>query len=82
MVETATFGGGCFWCIESAFKQLEGVESAVSGYAGGHTDNPSYRAVCSGSTGHAEVVRITYDPDVIGYNELLEIFFMSTTPRS
>jgi peptide-methionine (S)-S-oxide reductase len=80
MVETATFGGGCFWCIESAFKQLEGVESAVSGYAGGHTDDPSYRAVCSGSTGHAEVVRITYDPEVIGYNELLEVFFTVHDP--
>jgi peptide-methionine (S)-S-oxide reductase len=80
MTETATFGGGCFWCIESAFKQLEGVESATSGYAGGHTDDPTYRAVCSGSTGHAEVVRVAYDPDVIGYNELLEVFFTVHDP--
>jgi peptide-methionine (S)-S-oxide reductase len=80
MTETATFGGGCFWCIESAFKQLEGVESAVSGYAGGHTDDPSYRAVCSGSTGHAEVVQVAYDPDLIGYNELLEVFFTVHDP--
>ena len=80
MSETATFGGGCFWCIESAFKQLEGIESVVSGYAGGHADDPTYREVCSGSTGHAEVVRITYDPEGIGYNELLEVFFTVHDP--
>jgi peptide-methionine (S)-S-oxide reductase len=80
MTETATFGGGCFWCIEAAFEQLDGVEAVVSGYAGGHTDDPSYREVCSGSTGHAEVVQVEYDPDDIGYNELLEVFFTVHDP--
>jgi peptide-methionine (S)-S-oxide reductase len=80
MTDTATFGGGCFWCIESAFKQLEGIDSVTSGYAGGHTEDPTYREVCSGSTGHAEVVRVAYDPEVIGYNELLEVFFTVHDP--
>ena len=80
MSEKATFGGGCFWCVEAAFKELDGVSAAVSGYAGGHTEDPSYRAVCSGNTGHAEVVQIEYDPDVIGYDELLEVFFTVHDP--
>ena len=76
----ATFGGGCFWCIEAAFKELDGVEAAVSGYAGGETDDPTYREVCGGTTGHAEVVQIEYDPTVIGYDELLEGFFAVHDP--
>jgi peptide-methionine (S)-S-oxide reductase len=80
MTSTATFGGGCFWCIEAAFKPLDGIESVTSGYAGGHTEDPSYRAVCSGSTGHAEVVQLEYDPDVISYEDLLEVFFTVHDP--
>ena len=80
MIETATFGGGCFWCVEAAFKELDGVESVTSGYAGGHTDDPSYREVCTGNTGHAEVVRVEYDPEVIEYDELLEVFFIVHDP--
>ena len=76
----ATFGGGCFWCIEAALEQLEGVDAAVSGYAGGHTEDPTYEAVCSGETGHAEVVRLEYDPDVVSYGTLLEAFFTIHDP--
>ncbi len=76
----ATFGGGCFWCIEAAFKELEGIDSVTSGYAGGHVDDPSYEAVCTGETGHAEVVQLEYDPDTISYDELLEIFFTVHDP--
>ena len=76
----ATFGGGCFWCIEAPFKELKGVDSVISGYAGGETPDPSYRAVCSGSTGHAEVVQIEYDPDVVSYVDLLEVFFTVHDP--
>ena len=71
----ATLGGGCFWCIEAVYEEVAGVLDAVSGYAGGHVKNPDYRAVCSGDTGHAEVVQITYDPAVISYEEILLIFF-------
>ena len=77
---TATFGGGCFWCIEAAFKELDGVREVTSGYAGGHVEDPTYEEVCSGETGHAEVVRIEYDPDVVGYDELLEVFFTVHDP--
>jgi peptide-methionine (S)-S-oxide reductase len=80
MTERATVGGGCFWCIEAAFQELAGVERVTSGYAGGHADDPSYREVCSGDTGHAEVVRIEYDPDAIDYEELLEVFFTIHDP--
>jgi len=80
MTETATFGGGCFWCIEAAFEEVAGVESVTSGYAGGHVEDPSYRAVCSGSTGHAEVVQLEYDPEVVGFEDLLEIFFRIHDP--
>jgi peptide-methionine (S)-S-oxide reductase len=80
MSETATFGGGCFWCIEAAMKELEGVHEAVSGYAGGDTQNPTYRQVCSGSTGHAEVVRVEYDPDVVAFEDLLRVFFTIHDP--
>ncbi|MDY7082905.1 MAG: peptide-methionine (S)-S-oxide reductase MsrA, partial [Halobacteria archaeon] len=80
--EKATFAGGCFWCIEAAFKEVEGVESAVPGYAGGDTENPTYQEVCSGTTGHAEVVQVTYDPDTVSYDELLEIFFTIHNPTT
>jgi peptide-methionine (S)-S-oxide reductase len=71
----ATFAGGCFWCIEAAFNSLEGVNNAISGYCGGETLDPTYDSVCTGQTGHAEVVQITYDDEVINYQGLLEIFF-------
>ncbi len=77
---TATLGGGCFWCIEAAFKELDGVEAVTSGYAGGHTEEPTYKEVCAGTTGHAEVVQVVYDPDVVGYDELLEVFFTIHDP--
>jgi len=76
----ATFAGGCFWCIESVFNRLRGVESAVSGYMGGHTLDPTYKDICNGDTGHAEVVQVTFDPDVIAYRELLEVFFTLHDP--
>jgi peptide-methionine (S)-S-oxide reductase len=76
----ATFGGGCFWCVEAALKELGGVSEVTSGYAGGDTENPTYKAVCSGKTGHAEVVQVEYDPDVISYEELLEVFFAVHDP--
>jgi peptide-methionine (S)-S-oxide reductase len=76
----ATFGGGCFWCVEAAFKELDGVESAISGYAGGEVSDPSYRQVCSGDTGHAEVVQVEYDPDEIIYPDLLRVFFTIHDP--
>lgn len=77
---TATLAGGCFWCIESAFNQVQGIELATSGYAGGHIESPSYEAVCKGDTGHAEVVRLSYYPDQISYREILEIFFALHDP--
>lgn len=78
----ATLGGGCFWCLEAVYDHVEGVESVTSGYAGGHVENPTYRQVCSGGTGHAEVVQIEYDPDVIAYRDLLEIFFTIHDPTT
>ncbi|BDY11819.1 peptide-methionine (S)-S-oxide reductase MsrA [Hydrogenimonas cancrithermarum] len=80
--EKATFGGGCFWCLEAVFENVKGVEDVVSGYTGGHIDNPSYEAVCSGSTRHAEVVQITYDPNVVSYRELLDIFWKIHDPTT
>ena len=80
MTETATVGGGCFWCVEAAFEELAGVEDVTSGYAGGHTEDPSYREVCSGDTGHAEVVRVEYDEDVLSYDDVLEVFFTIHDP--
>jgi len=74
-LEKASFGGGCFWCIEPFFEQLKGVESVVSGYQGGNVDNPTYNEVTSGKTGHAEVVQVSYDPAIITYIDLLEVFF-------
>lgn len=73
--ETITLAGGCFWCLEAVYDQVRGITDVVSGYAGGTVANPSYEAVCAGSTGHAEVVRVTFDPSVISYREILEIFF-------
>jgi peptide-methionine (S)-S-oxide reductase len=81
-LEIATLGGGCFWCLEAVFEQLEGVKSVKSGYAGGSMPNPSYEQVCTGSTGHAEVVQITFDPEKITYQELLEIFFTIHDPTT
>ena len=81
-METATFGNGCFWCTEAIFQDLEGVQKVVSGYAGGHVRNPTYEQVCSATTGHAEVLQITYDPDKISYDELLEIFWQTHDPTT
>jgi peptide-methionine (S)-S-oxide reductase len=80
--ERATFGGGCFWCTEAVFRELRGVERVVSGYSGGLRANPSYEQVCSGATGHAEVVQIEYDPRQISYRDLLEVFFASHDPTT
>jgi peptide-methionine (S)-S-oxide reductase len=80
--ELATFGGGCFWCVETVFSELRGVESVISGYAGGNVPNPNYEDVCSGSTGRAEVVQIKYDPKVISYRQLLQIFFTVHDPTT
>ncbi len=82
MTKTAVFGGGCFWCTEAIFQMLEGVSKVESGYAGGSTSSPSYEAVSSGSTGHAEVIRITYDPAVVSYEDLLTVFFGSHDPTT
>ena len=80
--ETATLAGGCFWCLEAVFDDLRGVKEVESGYAGGQVANPSYRQVCSGTTGHAEVVRITYDPEIVPFRELLEVFFTIHDPTT
>lgn len=81
-IETATFGNGCFWCTEAIFQDLEGVESAVSGYSGGQVENPTYEQVCSGKTGHAEVLQIKYDPAKISYEELLKVFWETHDPTT
>ena len=80
--ETATLGGGCFWCLEAVYDELDGVELVVSGYAGGHVANPSYRQVCAETTGHAEVTQITFDPQAISFKELLQIFFTIHDPTT
>lgn len=80
--ELATLGGGCFWCLEAVYVEVEGVHKVVSGYAGGHVDNPSYKQVVTGRTGHAEVVQVTFDPEVISYREILEIFFVIHDPTT
>lgn len=80
--ETATLGGGCFWCLEAVFDQLEGVSDVVSGYMGGHVHNPSYRQVCGGNTGHAEVVQLRFDPSRISFREILEVFFSIHDPTT
>lgn len=80
--EVATLAGGCFWCLEAVFDQLEGVLDVVSGYAGGHVPDPTYKHVCTGETGHAEVVQITFDPQVISYRDLLKVFFAIHDPTT
>lgn len=79
-IDTATFATGCFWCTEAKFQQLKGVKKVISGYAGGHVANPSYKQVCTGTTGHAEACNIIYDPSVISYDELLAAFFVAHDP--
>lgn len=80
--ELATLAGGCFWCLEAVYKELRGVSRVVSGYAGGHVESPTYREVCDGTTGHAEVVQITFDPSAVSYKELLEVFFTIHDPTT
>ncbi len=80
--DTATFGAGCFWCVEAIFQELKGVHSVKSGYAGGFVKNPSYKEVCTGRTGHAEVAQIVYDPSVISFEELLEVFWKTHDPTT
>jgi peptide-methionine (S)-S-oxide reductase len=78
----ATFGGGCFWCTEAVFQQLQGVRSVVSGYSGGHVKNPTYQEVCNGDTGHAEAIQVTYDPNLVSYEDLLEVFWKTHDPTT
>jgi peptide-methionine (S)-S-oxide reductase len=80
--EIATLGGGCFWCLEAVYQELKGVQHVESGYTGGHVPNPSYEQVCDGTTGHAEVVRVEFDPAIVGYREVLEIFFTIHDPTT
>ncbi len=81
-LDTATFGTGCFWCSEAIFERVKGVKTAVAGYSGGIVENPTYKEVCTGKTGHAEVVQITYDPNVVSYDKLLEIFWKTHDPTT
>ena len=81
-MEQATFGAGCFWCVEAVFQRLNGVKTVVSGYAGGNVKNPTYREVCGGRTGHAEVAQITFDPGIITYEDLLEVFWKTHDPTT
>jgi len=81
-LETAVFGGGCFWCLEAVFQRLPGVKAVESGYAGGRVENPTYKQVCSGNTGHAEVVRVSFDPSQISYRDLLDVFFAIHDPTT
>ncbi|HVG38397.1 MAG TPA: peptide-methionine (S)-S-oxide reductase MsrA, partial [Pyrinomonadaceae bacterium] len=80
--EVATIGGGCFWCVEAVFAELQGVERVESGYAGGQVPNPTYRQVCSGATGHAEVIQITFNPELTSFREILEVFFTVHDPTT
>jgi peptide-methionine (S)-S-oxide reductase len=80
--EVATLGGGCFWCTEAVFDDLKGVEDVVSGYTGGHVENPTYRQICTGTTGHAEVVKVTFDPSVVSYEDVLHVFFATHDPTT
>ena len=80
--EVATLGGGCYWCLEAIFEQIVGVTKVVSGFSGGHVKNPSYKEVCTDTTGHAEVVQVTFDPDVISYREILELYFAFHDPTT
>ena len=81
-MEKATFGSGCFWCTEAVFQKINGVEKVVSGYAGGKIKNPTYREICSGLTGHAEVIQVVYDENIISYEELLEVFWKTHDPTT
>lgn len=81
-IEVATFAGGCFWCTEAVFSELEGVNSVISGYIGGKTIDPTYKEICGGETGHAEAIEITFDPEKISFGELLEIFFATHDPTT
>ena len=81
-LDTATFANGCFWCTEAIFEELKGVQSAISGYAGGQTENPTYKEVCSGETGHAECIQVVFDPAVISFDELLEVFWKTHDPTT
>lgn len=81
-LETATLGGGCFWCIEAVFSRMHGVVSAESGYSGGHVANPTYRQVCGGDSGHVEVVRVSFDPQQVSYRDILEVFFAIHDPTT
>lgn len=81
-LSTAVFGGGCFWCTEAVFERLKGVDTVTSGYAGGHTENPTYEQVSSGTSGHAEVIKVEFDPAVINYEDLLNVFFSSHDPTT
>ncbi len=81
-LKKATFGGGCFWCTEAVFQRVQGVKQVVSGYAGGHVENPTYRQVTTGTTGHAEVVQVAYNPDEVSYEKLLKIFFRTHNPTT
>src|SRR5215813_12598082 len=81
-MEIATLGGGCFWCLEAVYDEMTGVTSVESGYMGGNVPNPDYRSVCTGSTGHVEVVQVTFDPSVVTYREILEVFFAIHDPTS
>ncbi len=80
--EVATLGGGCFWCLEPLYEELQGVSQVLSGYAGGHLHNPTYEQVCSKTTGHAEVIQVTFDPAIVSYREILEVFFTSHDPTT
>ena len=82
MTERIVLGGGCFWCVEATFDRVKGIEDLTSGYAGGHAADPTYEAVCSGTTGHAEVVDVRFDPDVIALEEILEVFFATHDPTT
>ena len=82
MIEKATLGGGCFWCLEAVYEELRGVERVESGYSGGHVPNPTYRQVCSETTGHAEVVQVSFDPDVVSYEDILRVFFSIHDPTT
>lgn len=82
IIKQAIFANGCFWCTEAVFQRLEGVVNVVSGYTGGHIKNPAYREVCNGTTGHAEAIRIDFDPKVISYQTLLEVFFATHDPTT
>jgi peptide-methionine (S)-S-oxide reductase len=81
-LQTAVFGGGCFWCVEAVFDRLQGVSSVESGYMGGHVENPSYRQVCNGDTGHVEVARVTFDPQQASFSDLLDVFFTVHDPTT